>query len=336
MKAFGPFRLDTVNHCLWRGQERAPLTPKAFDVLRYLVEHGDRLVTQDELLEALWPETYVNPEGIRKYILEIRKVLGDRPDQPAFIETLPKRGYQFVASVTEDSPSAQWTTQAQPVGNMVGRQAGLTRLDGHLRRALDAERQIVFVTGEAGIGKTTLVDVFQRQASQVQNLRIARGQCIEGFGGIEAYYPMLEALGSLLQGADSSSLVQMLALRAPTWLIQFPALVKPEQRESLQTEILGSTRERMVRELCEVLEIITAETPLMVVLEDLHWVDPSTLDLISALARRRDPARLLLVERAENALFEIHRELREALPGLSCVPLVADIADSRRMKQVFQ
>ena len=164
-----------------------------------------------------------------------------------------------------------------------------------MRRALVAERQVVFVTGEAGIGKTTLVDVFQRQASHIPNLRIARGQCIEGFGGIEAYYPMLEALGSLLQGAESSSLVQMLAQRAPTWLIQFPAFVKSEQRESLQTEILGSTRERMVRELCEVLEIITAETPLMVVLEDLHWVDPSTLDVISALARRRDPARLLLV-----------------------------------------
>jgi len=295
MKAFGPFRLDTVNHCLWRGQERALLTPKGFDVLRYLVEHADRLVTQDELLEALWPETYVNPEGIRKYILEIRKVLGDRPDQAAFIETLPKRGYQFVAPVTEDSQAKHRAPQPQPTGNVVGRQAGIARLDGYLRRALDAERQIVFVTGEAGIGKTTLVDVFQRQASHIPNLKIARGQCIEGFGGIEAYYPMLEALGSLLQNADNSSLVEILAQRAPTWLIQFPAFVKSEQKESLKTEILGSTRERMVRELCEVLEIISAKTPLMVVLEDLHWVDPSTLDLLSALARRRDPARLLLV-----------------------------------------
>src|SRR5215475_940344 len=95
VKAFGSFRLDTVNHCLWRDNERAPLTPKAFDVLRYLVEHGDRLVTPDELLEALWPGTYVNPEGIRKYILEIRKILGDRSSQSAFIKTFPKRGYQF-------------------------------------------------------------------------------------------------------------------------------------------------------------------------------------------------------------------------------------------------
>jgi DNA-binding winged helix-turn-helix (wHTH) protein/tetratricopeptide (TPR) repeat protein len=298
MKAFGPFRLDTVNHCLWRADERALLTPKAFDVLRYLVEHSDRLVTQDELLEALWPETYVNPEGIRKYILEIRKVLGDRPDQPAFIGTFPKRGYQFVAPVTDQqsaaSPVAAVVATDEAEGRMVGRGAALAQLDDHLAKALGGQRQIVFVTGEAGIGKTTLVDVFQHHIQRGSNLRIARGQCIEGFGGSEAYYPMLEALGSLLQDVNSP-LIQLLAERAPTWLIQFPALVKPEQRESLQREILASTRQRMVREICEALELITLQTPLVVILEDLHWVDPSTLDLISALARRRESSKLLVV-----------------------------------------
>jgi DNA-binding winged helix-turn-helix (wHTH) protein/tetratricopeptide (TPR) repeat protein len=295
MKAFGPFRLDTINHCLWRDDERAPLTPKAFDVLRYLVEHADRLVTQDELLEALWPETYVNPEGIRKYILEIRKVLGDRSSQPAFIETFPKRGYQFVAPVTDHRPVHRVHPPDQPPGSMVGREEGLARLHGYLQTASTSQRQVVFVTGEAGIGKTTLVDAFQQQAAGGTELRIARGQCIEGFGGIEAYYPMLEAISSLLRGPAAGSLIETIATRAPTWMIQFPGLVKLEQRESLQREILGSTRERMVRELCEALESIAAQTPLLLVLEDLHWADPSTLDLISAFARRREPAKVLLL-----------------------------------------
>jgi len=103
MKSFQPFRLDSANHCLWRGEERAQITPKAFDVLRYLVEKAGKLVTQDELLEALWPETYVNQEVLRKYILEIRKVLGDRPEKPAFIETVTKRGYRFIAPVVDES-----------------------------------------------------------------------------------------------------------------------------------------------------------------------------------------------------------------------------------------
>jgi TolB-like protein/DNA-binding winged helix-turn-helix (wHTH) protein len=103
MKSFKTFRLDTANHLLWRNGDRVPLAPKAFDVLAYLVEHAGRVVTQDEILEALWSETYVNPEVLRKYILEIRRVLGDRPNNPEFIETLPKRGYQFIAAVTVES-----------------------------------------------------------------------------------------------------------------------------------------------------------------------------------------------------------------------------------------
>src|SRR4030088_1354513 len=103
MKLFKTFRLDTANHILWRDGDRVPLPPKAFDVLAYLVEHAGRVVTQDEILEALWAETYVNPELLRKYILEIRKALGDRPDKPEFIETLPKRGYRFVASVIDET-----------------------------------------------------------------------------------------------------------------------------------------------------------------------------------------------------------------------------------------
>jgi len=72
-------------------------------MLRYLVENPGRLVTQDELLEKLWPEIYVNPELIRKYILDIRKILGDRPDKPEFIETVTKRGYRFIAPVIDES-----------------------------------------------------------------------------------------------------------------------------------------------------------------------------------------------------------------------------------------
>jgi TolB-like protein/DNA-binding winged helix-turn-helix (wHTH) protein len=103
MKSFKTFRLDTANHILWRNEDRVPVAPQSFDVLAYLVEHAGRVVTQDEILEALWPETYVNPEVLRKYILEIRKTLGDRPNNPEFIETWPKRGYRFIAPLIDES-----------------------------------------------------------------------------------------------------------------------------------------------------------------------------------------------------------------------------------------
>src|SRR5262245_47567060 len=105
MKSFKAFRLDRANHILWRNEDRVPMAPREFDILAYLVEHAGRLVTQDQILDALWSETHVNPEVLRKYILEIRKILGDRPENPEFIETVPKRAYRFVASVADDNGS---------------------------------------------------------------------------------------------------------------------------------------------------------------------------------------------------------------------------------------
>ena len=189
MKSFRGFRLDTVNHCLWRGEGRVSLAPKAFDVLRYLVEHADRLVTQEEILEALWPATYVNPEVVKKYVLSIRKVLGDQSNEPAFVATFPRRGYQFIAPVRDESasPFAEVTTHATKT--IVGREHSLAQLKGAFHKALQGHRQIVFITGEAGIGKTALVDVFHQSGAFGPKVRIARGQCVEGFGGKEAYYP---------------------------------------------------------------------------------------------------------------------------------------------------
>src|SRR5713101_1205814 len=208
MKVFQPFRLDTVNHCLWHAEERVPLTPKAFDVLRYLVEHAERLVPQDEILEAIWPETYVNPEVIKQYIRGIRKALGDDPEKPAYIETFPRRGYQFIAPVSDESAAP---FPGSDTKRIVGRKTALAELDVCLASALRGQRQAIFVTGEAGIGKTALVDVFQQQATRRPNLRLARGQCIEGFGGKEAYYPILEALGQLVRDSDGSRVAQTLA-----------------------------------------------------------------------------------------------------------------------------
>jgi DNA-binding winged helix-turn-helix (wHTH) protein/tetratricopeptide (TPR) repeat protein len=293
MKRFHGFRLDTTNHCLWRGDERLSLTPKAFDLLRYLVEHADRLVTQDEILDALWADTFVNQEVVKKYVLGIRKVLGDRRDKPQFIRTFPKRGYQFVAPVVEDRPTP--TITRRETTKVVDRRDARAQLEGFLDRAILGERQIVFVTGDAGVGKTTLVDLFVKSAGGLPDLWIARGQCVEGFGGQEPYYPMLTAFEHLVHASDDQRFIDTLATRAPTWLVQFPSRVKADQQDTLRRDTLGATRHRMVREICETLDAVTTDRTLILVLEDLHWVDLSTLDVISSCARRQGPSRLLLI-----------------------------------------
>src|SRR5260370_34367907 len=106
---------------------------------------------------------------------------------------------------------------------------------------------------------------------------------------------MLEAIGQLSRGSDGDSVVHALAEQAPTWFAQFPALVKPAQRDLLHREIQSASPERMLREIGDALEMLTSSSPLILIFEDLHWVDHSTVDLISALARRRGPAQLMLL-----------------------------------------
>ena len=299
-KDFPPYRLDTVNECLWRHRndkddERIFLTPKAFAVLRFLIEHAGRLVTEEELLEAVWPKVYVQPEAVKTQIYEIRKILGDNPKNPRFIETLTRRGYQFIAPVMDASAPADATIESLP-STFVGRGTQLEVLRVCLQRTLANRRQMVFITGETGIGKTTLADeCMRRTAAEFPGVRVARGQCVEGHGGKEPYYPVLEAIGQLCRGADGATLVQMLLAQAPTWLVQFPDLVTGEQRERLHQEILGATRDRMLREIGEALETFSAEKPLLLVFEDLHWADPCTVDFISTLARRRGAGKLMLI-----------------------------------------
>jgi predicted ATPase len=172
----------------------------------------------------------------------------------------------------------------------------LDKLRNCLQKSLGNQRQVVFITGETGIGKTTLADEFMRRAAtDFSGIHIARGQCVEGYGSKEAYYPMLEAVSQLCSGSAGDKVVQILSEQAPTWLVQFPALVRREQRETLQREILGATRDRMLREIGDALETISSEIPLLLVFEDLHWADRSTVDLLSSLARRRSPGKLTLI-----------------------------------------
>src|SRR6266567_4629886 len=157
MREFSPFRLDTVNQCLWRGEgpaeERILLAPKAFAVLRYLVEHSGRLVTHDELFEALWPKTYVQPEVLKSHIAAIRAVLGDDARKPIFIETQSRRGYRFIAPVTEDAParSSRPTNLPEPFSELIGREAELGEVT-----ALATAHRLVSLVGAGGIGKTRL------------------------------------------------------------------------------------------------------------------------------------------------------------------------------------
>jgi len=290
--SFPPFTLDTANQCLLHNSEKIPLRPKSLAILRYLVEHPHRLVTKEELLSAIWPHTKVVDAALKVSILEIRKTLGDLASKSKYIQTEGRKGYRFIAPISLRLPE-------EPGGDssihFVGRNAELERLRGCIKLSASGKRQVVFVTGEPGIGKTTLIEAFSKTLPKFDGFVIAQGQCIEQYGAGEAYMPILDALERMCEGEGGKNITGLLRRYAPSWLANLPAVAEPEERAELERRSVGMTPERRLREIAAFLEATAQEKTVLLVLEDLHWVDPSTLALISFLARRPEAARLLLI-----------------------------------------
>jgi predicted ATPase/DNA-binding winged helix-turn-helix (wHTH) protein len=325
---FGPFRLDLANTCLWRAEQPVPLRPKTFDLLVYLVTHAGQLLTKEALLDAIWPETAVGDGVLKTSMGELRKALGETAKAPQWITTVHGRGYRFVAPVTVVDPVAPPVVPVvlptsppslAPVSPplLMERESVLQRLHAAWTQARQGRRQVIFVTGEAGIGKTAVAEAFATQVCQEPAVALAYGQCVEHYGAGEAYLPVLEALEQLCRGPAGAALVALLHQQAPTWLVQLPWLLSAAHREQLQYELQGTTRERMLREFAAVVDALTAETPLVLVLEDLHWSDYATLDLLALLARRRTPARFLVVGTCWSAEALVHHHpLRTVMQDL--------------------
>ena len=192
-----PMWLDLANERLWCGDQALALRPKTFALLRYLVAHPGQLLTKAALLEALWPETMVSEVVLSVCIRELRQVLGDDARAPRFIETVHRRGFRFIGHLPTVHSSAPYTASPVPPPLLTGRERELDALHRALATALTGVRQLLFVMGEAGLGKTTLVDAFLTALEAYGPLWIGYGQCLEHYGAGEAYLPVLEALGRL-------------------------------------------------------------------------------------------------------------------------------------------
>ena len=263
--------------------------------------HAGHLITRDELFEVVWASPAVSEAALNVCIGEIRRALGDAAQTPQFLETVRGRGYRFCAPVRVVAQAPVLSMSGPPPVAvprprlLVGREAEMAQLQRWWVQALQGKRQVGFVTGEAGIGKTTLVDAFVAQVAATAPVWIGRGQCIEQYGAGEAYLPLLEALGHVGRDPEGARLVELLRQQAPSWLLQMPSLVSEEVYETLHRRVDGMTRARMLRELAEAVEVLTTEQPLVLVLEDLHWSDAATLDWLAYVARRRQAARLLVI-----------------------------------------
>jgi DNA-binding winged helix-turn-helix (wHTH) protein len=298
--SFPPFRLDLRAGFLRAGDRTISLRPKTWAVLCYLAQRPGVLVTKDEILDAVWGEVSVTEATLTKSIAEIRDALRDEVRSPRFVETVHRRGFRFVSPV--EAPTAVVVGPSMPPPrppvNVVARGAELGSLRELLAQASQAARQTVFITGEAGIGKTTLVDAFLAsvaEASEAHTPMIAKGQCVRRHSGEEPLMPVLEAVARLARGPNAARVMELLRRDAPAWLVQLPWLVDARELAEIRAHVSGTTPERMLRVFAQLVEELTSDTTLVLVLEDLHWADASTVDLVSILAQRPEMARLLLI-----------------------------------------
>lgn len=306
---FDAFELDEGNARLTCDGRPLALAPKAFGVLCALARNPGQLMTKAALLDAVWGHQHVSESVLKTTISELRAVLSDDPKRPRYIETASRFGYRFIGHVKDGAePLAAPLSQH----SIVGRQAALEKLRQAWRHAGAGERQLIWISGEAGVGKTTLIESFVRELEPASSVY---GRCVEHFGTGEPYLPLLEAVSELCR-RDPEVPALMRAV-APTWLIQIPWLASDADRQALMRELAGAHPDRMVREMRELMDRYTIKRPLLFVLEDLHWADLGTLRMMEHFARRPRQVRLMWIAsfRLTQVIAESHplRELRQEL-----------------------
>ena len=247
------------------------------------------------------PPSRVRPELPREFDLIIERALAKDKE----------RRYASASEMGQSLQSLRATTSGtwsgfpivydkdlieRTAASFVGREPEMRKLDEFLRQAIAGTGRVVFITGEPGIGKTSLSDEFLRRVGkQYPGLLISRGRCVEQYGTGEAYLPFLDAVGALLNGPGRERIAAVLRTYAPTWCLELPtAFASTGSLEKLQQETIGATKERMLREMGDALGMLATSSPVLLLLEDLHWADPSSVDLLRHLGQRISGQRLLI------------------------------------------
>jgi DNA-binding winged helix-turn-helix (wHTH) protein len=291
MKHFLAYRFDERERTLWRGTEEIRLTRKASAILLCLIEGAGRIVTHETILASVWPGTHVQADNIKVLVHEIRAALQDDSRDPRFIRSEPGRGYSFIAPVL-DAALPQTDARDSAISSIfVNHHDDLAKLKCALTDPSRTDCRVILVEGERGMGKTALCDAFMQLAREVPSVRICYGQSVAHAGKAEPYQPIADALHHLSRQSPAT-MPGLLSQYAPTWLTRLPPWIAdaaPPTDESL------SEPSRMLREVSALLEAMALEATTVIVLDDLHWADLETVELLRALARWHAPLRTMIL-----------------------------------------
>jgi len=320
---FGAFVLETNTQLLSHANKAINLQPKVYRLLLYFLQHPGRLISREELFDAVWKTSFVEDSALRRAINALREVLNDECKSPRYILTVSKRGYRFLPEVTlsnviqENLGAVQAPVlPSQFYDASVKYDVGLELLFETFQHVVDGNRRLIFLNGAKGIGKTTLLENFLEKISHPE-LATLHARCVQLAVAVEPFMPLLEALELRCREPQGKPLIDCLHQVAPTWLYQMLNMLEPEEIAALQPKVLRLNTGRMLREGAHFFEEQGKKHIFILILDDSHWVDEFTLDLLNFLVVRSLPTRLLMIisyrSCANTAISRRFEQMREEL-----------------------
>ncbi len=309
------FELDIADRILWRAGLPLKLQPKVLDLLIFLVRHRQRAASRVELLRAIWPDSSVGDAALRRLLKETRHALGDDGTQQRLIATVRGYGYRLAIPVE---------IVGQDGGDedaYVGRESALARIESNLGSAISGQGRILLLAGEPGIGKTRFAEEAAEQG-RLAGAEVLAAWASEEYGA-PAYWPWLQILRELAERRDTQELRSALGGVGPELAELIPWLREriPElaQLPSLQPD---AARFRLFEALRSLFARLATRRPLVVILDDLHWADAQSLQLLDFLAHSIGSQRLLIVACYREEEMQQEPTRAQALARLSRQPAV--------------
>jgi len=301
---FGAFCLDTATELLWQEKTSITIAPKVYCLLVYFLQNPERLISHEELFSSVWEGRFVDDSAIRLAVNNLRKALQDHSKFPEYILTVHKKGYRFTAKVSIHTPLASvsgdlsnplhYRAQALDLPVYHEHSQHLTELVEALQLSTNGERRLVFLQGKQQVGKTSLLNAFLSTVHHPK-LSILRARCVPTHGIVEPYMPLLEAFERHCRAAHGKLLIEQLSALAPSWLHQMSTVLNPDELAMLHLKGAQSNAIHMLREGAELIETLSQHTSFILILDNAHWSDHDTLDLLSFLMFRCCPTKLLII-----------------------------------------
>jgi DNA-binding winged helix-turn-helix (wHTH) protein/predicted ATPase len=290
---FGSFSLFPANFILSANGTAHQLTPRLLAVLQYLLNHRERVVTKEELIAEVWQGSFIEEENVSRTVSTLRALLGDAAEHPKYIKTVRRVGYRFIHPVNYQMASSLQNARhhgswSHDRNVLVGRRRERSFLKELATNCERGKGAIVCISGEAGLGKTALVEglLCDMRGSAI----IARSRCAPSVSTAETYAPVIDIFKNLFHSCPAD-LQRRLKELAPAW--SFEAL-RGSVTENAASQPLGAVSS-MHRQFGDVLVELSRKQPLILFIDDFHWADAKTVDLLAYVSLHISHAHLLLI-----------------------------------------